>query len=98
MQGNKAVIHVHSTYSVPAVEICAKLRGSLLTMGECARVREEPKLASDGRGMFEMARACSACAGDYEDPDRTAWALEESGEGEDESAPEPHAEEFPAEK
>jgi hypothetical protein len=29
-------------------------------------------------------RACSACAGDYEDPDRTAWPAddEESGTGE----------------
>ena len=28
-------------------------------------------------------RACSACAGDYEDPDRTAWPAddEESGTG-----------------
>ena len=28
-------------------------------------------------------RACSACAGDYEDPDRTAWPAddEESGAG-----------------
>jgi hypothetical protein len=36
-------------------------------------------------------RACSACAGDYEDPDRTAWPTdEEEGdagqtEGEDKS-------------
>jgi len=31
-------------------------------------------------------RACSACAGDYEDPERTAWAgedSEEAGERED---------------
>jgi hypothetical protein len=24
--------------------------------------------------------ACSACAGDYEDPDRTAWPTEEKAE------------------
>lgn len=27
-------------------------------------------------------RACSACAGDYEDPDRTAWPLETETDGE----------------
>ncbi len=47
-------------------------------------------------------RACSACAGDYEDPDRTAWAPEDAEDGPDEQerdavldAP---AEEFPAEQ
>jgi len=30
-------------------------------------------------------RACSGCAGDYEDPDRTAWEeAEEEEEGEEE--------------
>ena len=31
-----------------------------------------------------QVRACSACAGDYEDPERTAWsdASEEEGAGE----------------
>lgn len=33
-------------------------------------------------------RACSACAGDYEDPDRTAWAADdpEDEQGEDAAA------------
>lgn len=35
-----------------------------------------------GHAQIE-ARACSACAGDYEDPDRTAWGAAE----EDEPAP-----------
>ena len=48
-------------------------------------------------------RACSACAGDYEDPDRTAWRPDESddderGERIDDAAAEPLGEEFPAEK
>ena len=30
--------------------------------------------------------ACSACAGDYEDPDRTAWESENKDEAEDDSA------------
>jgi hypothetical protein len=38
-------------------------------------------------------RACSACAGDYEDPDRTAWPIdEESSTGEFEAE-----DEFPEE-
>ncbi len=58
-------------------------------------MHEEPEMASHARGRPEALRACSGCAGDYEDPDRTAWTLEE---GEDENAAEPNAEEFPAEK
>jgi len=42
--------------------------------------------------------ACSACAGDYEDPDRTAGTPEESDKDEDESAYETVTEEFPDEK
>jgi hypothetical protein len=40
--------------------------------------------------------ACSACAGDYEDPDRTAW--EGPNEGEEGAAQGLDLEEFPAEK
>ena len=29
--------------------------------------------ANGGGGEIGALRACSACAGDYEDPDRTAW-------------------------
>jgi hypothetical protein len=44
-------------------------------------------------------RACSACAGDYEDPDRTVWTTDEQEQEEDEpvSAPRESTEEFPAE-
>ena len=28
-------------------------------------------------GLAQSLRACSACAGDYEDPDQTAWAADE---------------------
>lgn len=42
-----------------------------------------------------MLVACSACAGDYEDPDRTAWAAD--GEEEDVSTTQVEGEEFPAE-
>lgn len=47
---------------------------------------------------LEGFRACSACAGDYEDPDRTAWENEEGGTDEEETAPETATEGFPTER
>ncbi len=41
-------------------------------------------------------RACSACAGDYEDPDRTAWMPDEAGGEDREEERGIPAEEFPA--
>jgi len=43
-------------------------------------------------------RACSACAGDYEDPDRTAWTPGEGEEEEDSGDTRATTEEFPAEE
>ena len=43
-----------------------------------------------------MLAACSACAGDYEDPERTAWVTD-GGEVEDVGATRTEKEEFPAE-
>ncbi len=43
-------------------------------------------------------RACSACAGDYEDPEGTAWTPDDAAEPEFEEAPRAGAEEFPAEE
>jgi hypothetical protein len=52
------------------VEIC----GKLLRVGEGAEARLQPAVASgDAAGPLQALRACSACAGDYEDPDRTVW-------------------------
>jgi hypothetical protein len=45
----------------------------------------------------QMLAACSACAGDYEDPDRSPWVTD-GGEGEEVGAAEPEEKEFPAEK
>ncbi len=49
---------------------------------------------AEGTGM----RACSACAGDYEDPDRTAWAADEETDPDCGPAPAMPREEFPAEE
>jgi hypothetical protein len=56
----------------------------------------EGYLINGAAAMVEM-RACSACGGDYEDPDRTAWAPDgEEGE-ESNDALVGALEEFPAE-
>ena len=40
--------------------------------------------------------ACSSCAGDYEDPDRTAWVIDRT-DVEDTGVTQTEEEEFPAE-
>jgi hypothetical protein len=52
---------------------------------------------SEAGAAMEM-RACSACAGDYEDPDRTVWTPDDQQEEERNGAPGAAAEEFPAEE
>jgi hypothetical protein len=52
----------------------------------------------DGAGATPEMRACSACAGDYEDPDRTAWTPDDPDDGEREEEPRAAREEFPAEE
>ncbi len=51
----------------------------------------------NGAGATSEMRACSGCAGDYEDPDRTAWTPDDEEEDEPGSAPRGTTEEFPAE-
>lgn len=96
MQDNNAVSNVYSTHLVPVVEICGKL-----SRADEAR-RSGPEAGSERPaaslpGNWQEVRACSACAGDYEDPDRTVWSPEESSEAGEESPPEPDEKEFPAE-
>jgi hypothetical protein len=40
----------------------------------------EPGICGDSGGLVQSLRACSACDGDYEDPDRTARMLDEDEE------------------
>jgi hypothetical protein len=49
-------------------------------------------------GVTAGLRACSACAGDYEDPDGGAWAPDESGGDERAGEADHLAEEFPVEE
>jgi len=45
--------------------------------------------ARESRMRLARLRACSSCAGDYEDPDRTAWTDDalEADDGEQQPAP-----------
>ena len=54
--------------------------------------------AVNGAGGTNEMRACSACAGDYEDPDRTAWTPNDVDDEERDPAPRTNTEEFPAEE
>jgi hypothetical protein len=59
------------------VENCGKRGRQLIRTRDnaralCGAVREKRSVPLS----IEM-RACSACAGDYEDPDRTAWPTDE---------------------
>jgi hypothetical protein len=38
-----------------------------------------------GNSITAAMHACSACAGDYEDPERTAWSDDEDGGAEESS-------------
>jgi hypothetical protein len=78
------------------VEMCEKLRrldGQAMQrnvpQGEVYRI--------NGAAATVEMRACSACGGDYEDPDRTAWAPDDEEEEERNDALVAALEEFPAE-
>jgi hypothetical protein len=78
------------------VEICEKLRrpGGEATQRKVQQ--GEVYSISEAAASVEM-RACSACAGDYEDPDRTAWSPDDAEDGEPGSAPRETTIEFPDE-
>jgi hypothetical protein len=58
---------------------------------------EQSEVYSMSGGGAKELRACSACAGDYEDPDRTAWTADADNE-EGDDAPSAIVEEFPADE
>jgi hypothetical protein len=96
MKSNRTLVNVYSTESVITVENCAKrIRSDLRSWGQQEVYRG---ISAEGRVCTPVAvRACSACAGDYEDPDRTAWTPGESEDDEGQRTPGTSAEEFPAE-
>ncbi len=98
MQDNTSVINVHSTESALAVEICGKVASAFMRGESGPRGGQELRTTLVQPGERCSLKACSACAGDYEDPDRTAWEADNSDGPRDEGAREFNSEEFPAEK
>ena len=79
------------------MENCAKPRvaGGKVAVRRIFRAAGYSKNAP--KGMAEV-QACSACAGDYEDPDRSAWNVGDEEDEDTESAARTGAKEFPAEE
>jgi hypothetical protein len=66
------------------VENCGKL-GQQIVVVAAGRRANPGFCQANGDVEIALLRACSACAGDYEDPERTAWAVDdEAGEPRDE--------------
>jgi hypothetical protein len=93
------VINIYGIARVTVVEICGKPGPRTLRPGAESVPGVYAILPRVEKGGDEVAgmRACSACAGDYEDPDRTAWTPDDAEDGEREEAPAADGEEFPAE-
>jgi hypothetical protein len=94
---------VNSTHWALSVEKCGNNFGCKSKQKDVA----EPAAAWAGgarAGSRPLAlRACSACAGDYEDPDRTAWAPDDAEVDADDAqerdaARDAATEKFPAEE
>ena len=79
------------------MEKCGKLWRSKHETAERLGMKGAVHWIRGAGGMAEM-RACSACAGDYEDPDRTAWVADEAEDEEREAAGRASKEEFPAQE
>jgi hypothetical protein len=59
------------------VENCGKRERQHLRTGSNARAFCGAVRKKRSASLSIEMRACSACAGDYEDPDRTAWPNDE---------------------
>jgi hypothetical protein len=79
------------------VEKCEKRREQGRGTADPNELRGEV-YSINGAGATREMRACSACAGDYEDPDRTAWTPDDAEEEERDGARRATTEEFPAEE
>ena len=74
---------------------CAKLRRA--DEGLAARsAGTNSEYSKSGTGGMKEMRACSACAGSYEDPERTVRSAEEDDDEDGEGALQSNDEEFPA--
>ena len=87
-------MNVYSTRELITVEN----KGKLWRQKQKAAVGRKGKRGGDGADATHKMRACSACAGDYEDPDRTAWAPDDPDDAERDEELRSAGEEFPAEE
>ena len=94
---NIALTAVNITTVPVTVERCGKVWHSAGRTADHRREQSEVYTKNKARGTNVM-RACSACAGDYEDPDRTAWTPDDAEDVERDDAPSTSTEEFPAEE
>lgn len=76
------------------MEKCGKRFGRNRDLALEPRARQGVREGNDRETA--ALRACSACAGDYEDPDRTAWMFDEADSEECGETLDTGAEEFPA--
>jgi hypothetical protein len=60
------------------VENCGKHRRHEKGPRSVAKARFSGAAEKRSAPLSGNMRACSACAGDYEDPDRTAWPAEDN--------------------
>ncbi|HEX4541613.1 MAG TPA: hypothetical protein VH114_00490 [Candidatus Acidoferrum sp.] len=97
MQSNMSVINVNSTESVLTVDMCGNLFGLVWLLPEASEGPWKQGAAEIGQDEVGGMHACSACSGDYEDPDRTAWPPDDGTDDDDELALGADEEEFPAE-
>jgi hypothetical protein len=84
------------TLGAQAVEKCGKIWQRAAACAAPERSNCGARRADGGCAAIAALHACSACAGDYEDPDRTAWTANVADGDEREDAPEATEEEFPA--
>jgi hypothetical protein len=99
MENSREVIHVYSTGVLLPVDACGNRQGGPREFPKVRRLRCKRGAFEVGERIDEAAVcACSACAGDYEDPDRTAWTPDENDDEDGDDAGQARAEEFPAEK
>jgi len=80
------------------VENCGKHWQQAAALAAPARVSVGASQAESGCSWIAALHACSACAGDYEDPDRTAWPSDTEEDDPRDDARDADAEKFPAEE
>jgi len=81
------------------VESCGNSKSCLTPHRQVTAVGDPDFVMEPRAGQRGSLRACSACAGDYEDPDRTAWrAEEEESEEETGGSVNEFPERFPVER